>query len=283
MENTPVYNPQSVADTIGSQDPLIPQPRPRPSNSRALKVAGLTTLACLLLASQVFTAYMVFNQKQEISNLKKNSEKMSKQLTRSPQPNYPMRVPIGSLPLMMDFTQTESSSTVSPDTRLQETTVASVEKQLRDFLEDFQQPHFNDTFLGNLQSLKQDMNESHWKSFESWMRYWLIFQLAQQKPEVPTPEPTVAVKTKCQKEAESGAGKIGSFKPQCDSQGQYIPTQCWRATGFCWCVDKEGTPIEGTSIRGIPDCRGGRALSRRMFAPPLMQKTISMEANKNDN
>lgn len=55
----------------------------RGSNSRALKIAGLTTLACLLLASQVFTAYMVFDQKQQIHNLQKNSERMGKQLTRS--------------------------------------------------------------------------------------------------------------------------------------------------------------------------------------------------------
>lgn len=57
----------------------------RGSNSRALKVAGLTTLACLLLASQVFTAYMVVSQKGQINSLQKNSEKMGKQLTRSSQ------------------------------------------------------------------------------------------------------------------------------------------------------------------------------------------------------
>lgn len=55
----------------------------RSSNSRALKIAGLTTLACLLLASQVFTAYMVFSQKEQIHSLQKSSEKMDKQLTRS--------------------------------------------------------------------------------------------------------------------------------------------------------------------------------------------------------
>lgn len=57
----------------------------RGSNSRALKIAGLTTLACLLLASQVFTAYMVFGQKQQISALQTNSERMGRQLTRSSQ------------------------------------------------------------------------------------------------------------------------------------------------------------------------------------------------------
>lgn len=57
----------------------------RGSNSRALKVAGLTTLACLLLGSQVFTAYMVFGQRQQIRELQGNNARMSKQLTRSNQ------------------------------------------------------------------------------------------------------------------------------------------------------------------------------------------------------
>lgn len=57
----------------------------RGSNSRALKVAGLTTLACLLLGSQVFTAYMVFGQRQQIQELQGNNERLSKQMTRSNQ------------------------------------------------------------------------------------------------------------------------------------------------------------------------------------------------------
>lgn len=56
----------------------------RGSNSRAFKIAGLTTLACLLLASQVFTAYTLFGQKQQIHTLQKNSDRMSRQLTRTP-------------------------------------------------------------------------------------------------------------------------------------------------------------------------------------------------------
>lgn len=59
----------------------------RSSNSRALKVAGLTTLACLLLGSQVFTAYMVFGQRQQIRELQGNNQRISNQLTRSNQGN----------------------------------------------------------------------------------------------------------------------------------------------------------------------------------------------------
>ena len=34
--------------------------------------------------------------------------------------------------------------------------------------------------------------------------------------------------------------------------------QCWHATGYCWCVDETGTAIEGTTMRGRPDCNKGR-------------------------
>ncbi|MEQ2212146.1 hypothetical protein XENOCAPTIV_026101, partial [Xenoophorus captivus] len=144
------------------------------SNSRALKIAGLTTLACLLVASQVFTAYMVFDQKQQIHTLQKSSERIGRQMTRTSQGRKRllsicpitsgglcevrqgegsiakegsvaparMAIPMNSLPLQMDFTEDDSKSSKTPLI-----------------------------------------------SFESWMRYWLIFQMAQQKPAGPTPQP----------------------------------------------------------------------------------------------
>lgn len=68
------------------------------------------------------------------------------------------------------------------------------------------------------------------------------------------------IQTKCQMEAVSGVGKIGAYKPQCDEKGNYLPTQCWHATGFCWCVDKYGNPIEGTASRSRPQCQQGSPL-----------------------
>ncbi|XP_061582009.1 CD74 molecule, major histocompatibility complex, class II invariant chain a, partial [Cololabis saira] len=269
--------PLARGSLAGSDEVLVGHAEPRRgSNTRALKIAGLTTLACLLLASQVFTAYMVFDQKQQIHTLQKSSERMGKQMTRSSGGVAPARMamPMNSLPLMMDFTDDDDKTSKTPLTKLQDTAVVSVEKQLRDLMQDVSLPQFNETFLANLQSLKQQINETEWKTFESWMRYWLIFQMAQTQPPSPTPLPAYMIKTKCQLESAPGAGKIGAYKPQCDQQGRYKPVQCWHATGFCWCVDETGNPIEGTSIRGRPDCPHGGVPRRMMMAPRVMQKTF---------
>ncbi|XP_029297378.1 CD74 molecule, major histocompatibility complex, class II invariant chain a [Cottoperca gobio] len=270
--------PLSRGSMAGSEEVLIAPAASTggSSNSRAFKVAGLTTLACLLLASQVFTAFMVFDQKQQIHSLQKNSERLGKQLTRSSQAAASMRLPMNSLPLLMDFSNLDIKTTKKPLTVLQDT-VASVETQLKDLMQDSKLPQFNETFLDNLQNLRQHMNESEWKSFESWMRYWLIFQMSQQEPATPTPESASVIKTKCQVEAAAGSAKIGSYKPQCDEQGNFMPMQCWHPTGYCWCVDKSGTVIEGTSMRGRPDCQRAAVFPRHMLSPRLMQKTINIE------
>ncbi|XP_047210055.1 CD74 molecule, major histocompatibility complex, class II invariant chain a [Girardinichthys multiradiatus] len=271
--------PLARGSTSGSHEVLINNAGPRGgSNSRALKIAGLTTLACLLVASQVFTAYMLFDQKQQIHTLQKSSERIGRQMARTSQGVAPakMAIPMNSLPLQMDFTEDDSKSSKTPLIKLQDTAIVSLEKQVMDLVKDVSLPQFNETFLANLRSLKQHINDSEWQSFESWMRYWLIFQMAQQKPAGPTPQPASMIKTKCQMEAASGAGKIGSYKPQCDEQGRYMPIQCWHATGFCWCVDESGNPIQGSATRGLPDCRKG-GYGRMMVAPRMMQKTYSVE------
>ncbi|XP_037317818.1 CD74 molecule, major histocompatibility complex, class II invariant chain a [Pungitius pungitius] len=263
--------PLSGGSLAGSEQVLVASAGPAGgSNQRAFKVAALTTIACLLLASQVFTAFMVFDQKQEIHTLQKDSTRLGKQLTRVSQAPVRMQMPMRDFPLLKDYT-----SSKKPLAKLQDT-VASLETQVKDLVQDSQLPQFNETFLANLENLKQHINESEWTSFESWMRYWLIFQMAQKKPPTPAPESAAVIQTKCQLEGESGATKIGSFKPQCDEQGRYKPMQCWHATGFCWCVDQTGKAIAGTSIRGHPDCQRGYS-SRRMLAPMRIQKTISVD------
>ncbi|KAM7443673.1 hypothetical protein ABFA07_007562 [Porites harrisoni] len=47
---------------------------------------------------------------------------------------------------------------------------------------------------------------------------------------------------------------VGRFVPQCAADGSYEEIQCYGSTGYCWCVDSEGSPVLGTMVRGLPHC-----------------------------
>jgi len=57
--------------------------------------------------------------------------------------------------------------------------------------------------------------------------------------------------------AEDNCGGLGCYIPECTEDCEWVPMQCWSSTGYCWCVDQDGTEIEGTSTpawQGQPDC-----------------------------
>ncbi|XP_069825247.1 HLA class II histocompatibility antigen gamma chain isoform X1 [Dendropsophus ebraccatus] len=61
------------------------------------------------------------------------------------------------------------------------------------------------------------------------------------------------VMTQCQMQAQAHV-MPGSFKPQCNENGDFKSVQCWRSTGYCWCVYRNGTEIPETRTRGKLDC-----------------------------
>ena len=57
--------------------------------------------------------------------------------------------------------------------------------------------------------------------------------------------------------ASDNCGGLGCYIPQCTSDCEWEPMQCWSSTGYCWCVDENGEEIDGTSTpswEGFPDC-----------------------------
>lgn len=42
---------------------------------------------------------------------------------------------------------------------------------------------------------------------------------------------------------------VGNYRPQVDSNGNLYPAQCHAGTGYCWCVDWDGTAL-GEKVRG---------------------------------
>ena len=53
--------------------------------------------------------------------------------------------------------------------------------------------------------------------------------------------------------------EVSTFVPECSRSGGYLPVQCYRSEGYCWCVDPvSGRPIPGTSTTNHkPDCGAG--------------------------
>jgi len=48
----------------------------------------------------------------------------------------------------------------------------------------------------------------------------------------------------------------GAYTPQCDDAGNYMPVQCHGSIGSCWCVDSDGSEIQGTRVNS----RAGQVL-----------------------
>ncbi|XP_034470938.1 galactose-specific lectin nattectin-like [Hippoglossus hippoglossus] len=54
----------------------------------------------------------------------------------------------------------------------------------------------------------------------------------------------------CEYERQQCSGLVGSFCPQCDAYGNFLPQQCWGSTGYCWCVNViTGVEIPNTQTR----------------------------------
>ncbi|KAM9293960.1 nidogen-2 [Gastrophryne carolinensis] len=95
-------------------------------------------------------------------------------------------------------------------------------------------------------------------------------------PQCNIPEPTQRPQTMCERWKQSlidhygGNPSPGDYIPQCDAYGEFNPMQCHGDSGYCWCVNKEGTLIEGTRTQPgmTPACLPS-------VAPPTVRPTPS--------
>ncbi|XP_067278958.1 CD74 molecule, major histocompatibility complex, class II invariant chain b [Pseudorasbora parva] len=109
--------------TEGSEAPLIRAPSEQTSinmgpqggsNSKALKVAGLTLLAGVLIVGQAFTAYMVYSHKEQLNTLERRGDRLHelsrKFVMRSQGAPLKMHLPMSSLALTLEDTPKEKDS-----------------------------------------------------------------------------------------------------------------------------------------------------------------------------
>ncbi|XP_060771186.1 CD74 molecule, major histocompatibility complex, class II invariant chain a isoform X2 [Neoarius graeffei] len=208
--------------------------RDRKDNGKALKVAGLTVLACLLLAGQAFTAYYVVGQKDHLQALQQGQDTLKKELTRmlTVAPKM-MATSKTNMPMMMALNENGPKQRI-PLTRLQSSSFSTQKEGSglvdgpRTFPRKAMVP-MNSMPL--LTEISVDKLEEEAKTTEL---------------------PAAVLETKCKLDAKDI--KPGFYQPQCDEEGNFKPKQCWHSTGYCWCVDKNGKQIEGTLTRGPLDC-----------------------------
>lgn len=64
------------------------------------------------------------------------------------------------------------------------------------------------------------------------------------------------------------------YVPECTPDGRYQTIQCYKSTGYCWCVDEDsGKPIPGTSVKDqVPKCDAIAAPMRPMNGCPDPRK-----------
>ncbi|XP_005053523.1 PREDICTED: HLA class II histocompatibility antigen gamma chain isoform X1 [Ficedula albicollis] len=234
---------------------------------RKAAFSTLSILVALLIAGQAVTIYFVYQQSGQISKLTKTSQKMQldalqMKLPASAKPVNKMKMAKANTPLVMsalhpapfeDFPVKAPASNKTEDQVKHLLLQADPSKMF---------PELRDNLMDNLKRLRSTMTHADWKSFESWMHKWLLFEMAKNpKSEDRKAIPAEKVQTKCQAEATFGDDQLGRFRPQCDENGDYLPKQCHFSTGFCWCSYKNGTKIEGTETRGKLDCPGTAAPS----------------------
>ncbi|XP_058704619.1 HLA class II histocompatibility antigen gamma chain isoform X1 [Poecile atricapillus] len=241
---------------------------------RKVAFSTLSILVALLIAGQAVTIYFVYQQSGQISKLTKTSQSLKLEALQrklpaaGAKPVNKMKMAKANTPLVMSVLHPAPFEDLSVKAPASNKTEDQVKHLLLQADPSKMFPELNDNLMDNLKRLRSTMTHVDWKSFESWMHKWLLFEMAKNpKSEDHKAVPAEKVQTKCQAEATFGDDQLGRFRPQCDENGDYLPKQCHFSTGFCWCSYKNGTKIEGTVTRGKLDCPGTDAPSAATATP----------------
>ncbi|NWX35136.1 HG2A protein, partial [Notiomystis cincta] len=161
----------------------------RSARGRKAAFSALSILVALLIAGQAVTIYFIYQQSGQISKLTKTSqnlqlEALQRKLPASAKPVNKMQMAKANMPLVMSFQHPvsfEDLSVKAPDSNKTEDLVKHLLLQA-DPSKMF--PELKDNLMDNLKRLRSTMTHMDWKSFESWMHKWLLFEMAKNpKPE----------------------------------------------------------------------------------------------------
>uniref|UniRef100_A0A672TY75 CD74 molecule n=2 Tax=Strigops habroptila TaxID=2489341 RepID=A0A672TY75_STRHB len=156
---------------------------------RKATLSTLSVLVALLIAGQAVTIYFVYQQSGQISKLTKTSqtlqlEALQRKLPASARPVNKMKMAMVNSPMVMKvlpLVPSVGNVALAPASNRTEDQVKHLLLQA-DPRKTF--PDLKDNMMNNLKRLKSTMTDADWKSFESWMHKWLLFEMAKNpKPE----------------------------------------------------------------------------------------------------
>ncbi|NXX47455.1 HG2A protein, partial [Tricholaema leucomelas] len=175
----------------------------RSAFGRKAALSTLSVLVALLIVGQAVTVYFVYQQNGEISKLTKVSqtlqlESLQRKLPVGTKPVKKMKMAVMNTPLAMKVLPVAPMADrlyMGPPSNKTEDQVKHLLLQA-DPKKMF--PELKDSLIDNLNSLKTTMSGADWKSFESWMHKWLLFEMAKNpKPEEPKAVPAAKAPTSC--------------------------------------------------------------------------------------
>ncbi|KAF1666342.1 HLA class II histocompatibility antigen gamma chain, partial [Aptenodytes patagonicus] len=171
-------------------------------------LSTLSILVALLIAGQAVTVYFVYQQSGQISKLSKTSQTLQLEALQRKLPANAHRCL--ALPAALGARRQPLCSRCFFVFSLEDTAPASnkTEDQVKHLLLQADPrkmfPKLKDNLMDNLKSLKKTMTDADWKSFESWMHKWLLFEMAKNpQPEERKAIPAEQAPTPCPPSADA--------------------------------------------------------------------------------
>ncbi|NWV56344.1 HG2A protein, partial [Daphoenositta chrysoptera] len=141
----------------------------------------LSILVALLIAGQAVTIYFVYQQSGQISKLTKTSQKLQLEALQRKLPTSvkPLKtMAMANTPLVMSALHPAHFEDISVKGPVSNKTEDQVKHLLLQADPSKMFPELKNNLMDNLKSLRSTMTHADWKSFESWMHKWLLFEMA---------------------------------------------------------------------------------------------------------
>ncbi|NXB63472.1 HG2A protein, partial [Struthidea cinerea] len=155
----------------------------RSAMGRKAAFSTLSILVALLIAGQAVTVYFVYQQSGQISKLTKTSqnlqlEALQRKLPAGAKPVKTMKMAMANPPPVMRVLHPMPFEDLSVKAPVSNKTEDQVKHLLLQADPSKMFPELKNNLMDNLKSLRSSMNYADWKSFESWMYKWLLFEMA---------------------------------------------------------------------------------------------------------